>query len=274
MRVGILMVLVACLVSTVCAEELGSSVTGEAKTAFLTTWSERLRSMQSLHMVFRQEKHLRVLRQPLMAQGELWLKGETLLYVLTKTAGATELIVRLDKQTVQTYYPLLQTLEVIDLPTTGGFPHVLPFWYPEPDALTRDYEVDLSLDSCRTAHAAAGAQRCQSARAGDPSCAARFPAPGIRAGREKWHARAHAHAHFHHQSGRQRGAVATACPSRDESSASAEAWEKPLTLTLSRERGRGQHNQLDDVYDASGSQDVSMRICDLTTLYIDGGAGG
>lgn len=146
MRVGILMVLVACLVSTVCAEELGSPVTGEAKTAFLTTWSERLRGMQSLHMVFRQEKHLRVLRQPLLAHGELWLKGETLLYVLTNTAGATELMVRLDKQTVQTYYPLLQTLEVIDLPTTGGFPQVLAFWQAEPDVLTRDYEVELFLD--------------------------------------------------------------------------------------------------------------------------------
>ena len=147
MRLGLLMVLVACLVSTACAEDLGHPITGEAKTAFLTTWSERLRSMQSLHMVFRQEKHLRVLRQPLVAQGELWLKGETLLYVLTNTAGATELLVRLDKQTVQTYYPLLHTLEVLDLQSTGGFPQVLSFWYAEPEALTRDYAVDLFLDA-------------------------------------------------------------------------------------------------------------------------------
>jgi len=147
MRVGVLIVLMVFLVSTACAEDLGSAVTGEAKTAFLTAWSEPLRSMRSLHMLFRQEKQLRVLRQALVAQGELWLKGETLLYVLKNPAGETELIVRLDKQTVQTYYPLLHTLEVVNLQTTGAFPQVLPFWYPEPDALARDYEVDLFLDA-------------------------------------------------------------------------------------------------------------------------------
>src|SRR5947209_16773326 len=147
MRVGVLVVLALFLVTTACAEDLGNPVTGEAKTAFLTTWSEHLRSMRSLHMLFRQEKSLRVLRQALVAQGELWLKGETLLYVLRNPAGETELMVHLDKQTVQTYYPLLHTLEVIDLQTTGAFPQVLPFWYPEPEALSRDYEVELFLDA-------------------------------------------------------------------------------------------------------------------------------
>ena len=147
MRVGVLVVLALFLVSTACAEDLGSPITGEAKTAFLTTWSEHLRSMRSLHMLFRQEKNLRVLRQALVVQGELWLKGETLLYVLKNPAGETELMVHLDKQTVQTYYPLLNTLEVVDLQTTGAFPQGLPFWYPEPDALARDYAVDLFLDA-------------------------------------------------------------------------------------------------------------------------------
>jgi len=147
MRLGVLIVLLAFLVSTASAEDLGSAVTGEAKTAFLTTWSERLRSMRSLHMRFRQEKHLRVLRQALVAQGELWLKGETLLYILTNSAGTTELMVRLDKQTVQTYYPLLHTLEVMALQTTGASPLAFPFWSPEPEALARDYEVGLFLDA-------------------------------------------------------------------------------------------------------------------------------
>jgi outer membrane lipoprotein-sorting protein len=131
------------LVSTACAEDLGSPVTGEAKTAFLTTWGERLRGMRSLHMVFTQEKHLRMLRQPLVAQGELWLKGETLLYVLTNTAGEKELTVRLDKQTIRTHYPLLNTLEVLDLQTTGAIPQSFPFWQTDPEALARDYEADL-----------------------------------------------------------------------------------------------------------------------------------
>ena len=143
MRLGILLVLMVFLVSTACADDLGNPVTGETKTAFLTTWGERLRRMRSLHMVFTQEKHLSMLRQPLVTQGELWLKGETLLYVLTNTAGEKELTVRLDKHTVQTYYPLLNTLEVIDLQTTGTLPQSLAFWQADPEALARDYEVDL-----------------------------------------------------------------------------------------------------------------------------------
>jgi len=143
MRLGVLLGLAVFLVSTACAEDLGSPVTGEAKTAFLTTWGERLRGMRSLHMVFTQEKHLRMLRQPLVAQGELWLKGETLFYVLTNTAGEKELTVRLDKQTIRTYYPLLNTLEVLDLQTTGAIPQSFPFWQTDPEALARDYEADL-----------------------------------------------------------------------------------------------------------------------------------
>jgi outer membrane lipoprotein-sorting protein len=143
MRLGILLVLAVFLISTACAEDLGNPVTGEAKTAFLTTWGERLRGMHSLHMVFTQEKRLRLLRQALVAQGELWLKGETLLYVLTNTAGEKELIVRLDKQTIKTYYPLLNTLEVIDLQATGTLPQSLSFWQADPEALARDYTIDL-----------------------------------------------------------------------------------------------------------------------------------
>jgi outer membrane lipoprotein-sorting protein len=145
MRLGVLLVLAGFLmISTARGEDPGRPVTGEAKAAFLATWGERLRGMRSLHMVFTQEKHLRMLRQALVAQGELWLKGEALLYVLTNTTGEKELTVRLDKQTVRTHYPLLNTVEVIDLQTTGALPQSLPFWQADPEVLTRDYEVDLS----------------------------------------------------------------------------------------------------------------------------------
>lgn len=147
MCLRVALALVVCLVSTTWAEEWGSPITGEAQTAFLTAWSARLRAMQALHMVFTQEKSLRVLRQPLTAQGELWLKDDTLLYTLTNTAGVTELVVHLDKQSVRTYYPLLNTLEVIATQTAGPLPQSLPFWSPEPAALQRDYEVELFLDS-------------------------------------------------------------------------------------------------------------------------------
>ena len=53
-------------------EEIRQTDHRGSETVFLTTWGERLRSMHSLHMVFTQEKHLRLLRQALVAQGELW----------------------------------------------------------------------------------------------------------------------------------------------------------------------------------------------------------
>ena len=143
MRLGVLLGLAVFLVSIAYAEDFSSPVTGEAKTAFLTAWGERLRSMRALHMVFTQEKQLRMLRQPLVAQGELWLKGETLLYVLTNTAGEKELTARLDKQKIRTYYPLLHTLEEIDLRTPGALPQSIPFWQTDPEALARNYEVDV-----------------------------------------------------------------------------------------------------------------------------------
>jgi outer membrane lipoprotein-sorting protein len=138
------------LVGTASGQEAPLPVTGEAKAAFLQTWGERLRSMRSLHMVFTQEKHLRLLRRPLVAQGELWLKDTTLRYVLKNTAGETELELRLDQQTVKTHYPLLHTLEVIDLRTTPqtALP-AMPFLGGDPAALAKEYETEVFMASER-----------------------------------------------------------------------------------------------------------------------------
>ncbi len=133
------------------AQDVETTITSDAKTAFLTEWTARLRTMRSLHMVFAQEKHVRVLQRPLMAQGELWLKGETMLYTLRNPAGATELTLRLDKQAVQTYYPLLNTLEVIDLRHTGPLPMALPFFSTDLETLTREYDVEVTLTAGRHA---------------------------------------------------------------------------------------------------------------------------
>lgn len=124
-------------------EPPGEAVTGEAKATFLATWGQRLQALQGLHMVFTQTKQLKVLRQPLATQGELWLKGELLRYTLKNTAGETELDLLMDTQTVRTYYPLLHTLEVLDLRTVGAPPVTLPFLSGGPDALSKAYEVEL-----------------------------------------------------------------------------------------------------------------------------------
>ena len=88
---------------TVSAQELqGEPVTGEAKATFLATWGQRLQALQGLHMVFTQTKKLKVLRQPLVAQGALWLKGDLLRYTLKNTAGEIELDLLMDTQTVRT----------------------------------------------------------------------------------------------------------------------------------------------------------------------------
>jgi outer membrane lipoprotein-sorting protein len=120
-------------------------VTGEAKAAFLQSWGKHLQAMRSLHMVFTQEKHLQLLRRPLLSQGELWLKGDTLRYVLKNTAGDIELELRLDAQTVKTYYPLTQTLEVIDLQTTQTPLASMPFLGRDPTTLEKEYESELAV---------------------------------------------------------------------------------------------------------------------------------
>ena len=94
-------------------------------------------------MVFTQEKHLRLLRQPLVTQGELWLQGDVLYYVMKNTAGQPELQLRLDSHTVKTYYPLLQTLEVIEQTTTQPLPLSIPFLGRDPQALAKTYEIEV-----------------------------------------------------------------------------------------------------------------------------------
>lgn len=131
------------------AAEVGRPVSGDAKQAFLQAWGERLRAMRSLHMTFTQVKHLRQLRQPLEAAGELWLKGETLLYVLKDAAGVTELAMRMEPGKVQMYYPQLQALEVLDLGTGQAPVSVMPFLTREPAALLRDYDSTLVVEAGR-----------------------------------------------------------------------------------------------------------------------------
>lgn len=125
------------------ASEVGRQVTGVAKETFVQTWSERLQALQSLHMVFTQVKHLRQLRQPLRASGELWLKGETLLYTLQDAAGETELAMRLEPGGAKMYYPQLQTLEVFDFDAAQAPDAMMPFLTREPAALLRHYDSTL-----------------------------------------------------------------------------------------------------------------------------------
>lgn len=133
--------------------DLGTPITGEAKAAFLSTWGQRLHAMRSLHMLFAQEKQLRMLQRPLLTQGELWLKGEKVLYLLRNAMGVTELVLRLDKQKLQTYYPLLQTLEIIELRSAGMLPMTTPLFSPDLEALAQAYTIDLfQADDLYTLH--------------------------------------------------------------------------------------------------------------------------
>ena len=138
-----------------CALQLGVApnepetqpVTGEAKQAFLQHWGQQMQTMHTLHMVFTQEKQLHLLRRPLMAQGELWLKGDTLRYVLKNPAGDTEIELRKDAHTVNIYYPQLRTLEVIDLRGTPALPMALPFLTDDPTALAQTYDTALFFNA-------------------------------------------------------------------------------------------------------------------------------
>lgn len=140
----LLYVAIACGVSAALGNDApGRVVTGPAKERVLQTWRQHLQDMKALHMIFTQEKHLRVLQRPLVSQGELWLKGKTLLYHLKDTAGAVELVVRIDETAMQTYYPMLQSLEVIERQTIPLSFAPMPFISGDPVALTQAYDSEL-----------------------------------------------------------------------------------------------------------------------------------
>ncbi len=141
------LLLCLCLLGTAPRDETATSVTGEAKRVFLRTWGEYLQTMRTLHMVFTQTKHLRVLRRPLVATGELWLKGETLRYILKNPAGETEVELRLDSEAIKTHYPQLRVLEVIELQNTGALPFSMPFLDRDPTKLEKEYKVELFVAS-------------------------------------------------------------------------------------------------------------------------------
>jgi outer membrane lipoprotein-sorting protein len=100
-------------------------------------------------MTFRQEKHLRFLRRPLVTQGELWLVGEIVRYVSKNTAGETELELHVDQQTTRIYYPLLQTLEVMTTRGSQGLPLSIPFLGRNVATLNTEYDVTLCASSGR-----------------------------------------------------------------------------------------------------------------------------
>lgn len=122
---------------------LGRAITGPDKEHFLQTWRQHLQDMDSLHMIFTQEKHLRVLQRPIVSQGELWLKGKTLLYHLKNSAGAVELAMRIDETAIQTYYPLLQSLEVIERQSVPLSSAPMPLISHDLVALTQAYDSEL-----------------------------------------------------------------------------------------------------------------------------------
>jgi outer membrane lipoprotein-sorting protein len=123
--------------------QFGREVTGPEKEKFLQTWRQHLQTMDSLHMVFTQKKYLRVLQRPIVSQGELWLKGETLRYQLSNTAGAVELVMRVDDKAIQMYYPLLQSLEVVERQSLPLSSMPMPFMSRDLMALTQAYNSDL-----------------------------------------------------------------------------------------------------------------------------------
>jgi outer membrane lipoprotein-sorting protein len=123
--------------------EQGQRVSGEAQQRFLATWSQRMHALQSLHMVFTQEKQLRFLRKPLTAQGELWLKDQIVHYRLRNPAGDIEQELHMDSTTLRLYYPQLHTLEIIDLQSAPSTSLPLPFLSPAPQVLAQDYDIAL-----------------------------------------------------------------------------------------------------------------------------------
>jgi len=93
--------------------------------AFLAEWSEAMRDVKTLRVSFKQTKRLRILRKPLVREGETLLKGRTVLMTTRDKRGKVETELLVTPTEARLHHPRLKRLEVF--PITPGAAPPTPF---------------------------------------------------------------------------------------------------------------------------------------------------
>lgn len=111
--------------------------------AFLAEWSEAMRDVRTLRVSFKQTKRLRILRRPLVREGETLLVGRRVLMVTRDKRGKveTELLVTPDE--ARLHHPRLKRLEVFPITPGAAPPTPFPLFGSDLEDLPTRYRLSL-----------------------------------------------------------------------------------------------------------------------------------
>ncbi len=116
---------------------------------YLKELAARSKGIRSLHVRFRQEKHLRLLRRPRISEGEIWY-SQGRLSMKVRRRGTVESHLLMRDGELRILYPELKRLETLKLGSGGGGMRAglaIPFLTGDWESAERDYEVILGPDT-------------------------------------------------------------------------------------------------------------------------------
>jgi hypothetical protein len=141
------------------------AATAAEKEEFLAELGRRTKELKRLHVTFRQEKKLRILRRPRLSEGDLVYAGGKMSLRLRGRDGELESEMLLADGELKIHYPALARLEVMALGRGGAAPPAggmgIPFFAEDWRELEKDHDVRLEWKPPTAAGAAgtAGAAR-------------------------------------------------------------------------------------------------------------------
>lgn len=111
--------------------------------AFLREWSEAMRDVRTLRVRFKQTKELRILRRPLVREGETLLRGRTVLMVTRDKRGAVETELLVTPSEARLHHPRLKRLEVFPISEGSAPPTPFPLFGSDLEELPTRYRLAL-----------------------------------------------------------------------------------------------------------------------------------
>ena len=111
--------------------------------AFLAEWSEAMRDVKTLRVTFKQTKRLRILRRPLVREGETLLKGRRVLMITRDKRGKVETELLVTPNEARLHHPRLKRLEVFPITPGAAPPTPFPLFGSDLAELPTRYRLSL-----------------------------------------------------------------------------------------------------------------------------------
>lgn len=113
--------------------------------AFLAEWTQAMAGVKTLRVVFKQTKRLRILRKPLVREGETLLKGRRVLMITRGKDGTPETELLVTPNEARLYHPRLKRLEVFPIAPGSAPPTPFPLFGSDLKDLPRRYRLRLEV---------------------------------------------------------------------------------------------------------------------------------